>query len=144
MTTSWLTTMWRRTLVAPHLPVAGYLIYVGTYALTEPDTRIVVTHLPAWFANSWSLALLLGGLLILVGTLTDSPRTEAGGHACHLAGLAIYTAAVIAAGLFGTGFVFVLATLAGVSGIRLHMLNRSLQAREVAGQIAHGTDDRGH
>lgn len=134
--TRWLRTK-ERALTAPHLPVAAYLIYIGSTAWSNPNPAHI-DGVPDWFVYTWATALLLGGILILTGTLTASARTESGGHAAHLVGLTIYAALALAAGLFGTGLVVVIATLAAVSGIRLRVLAKSRQARELAGHIVQG------
>lgn len=126
-----------RALTAPHLPIALYLIWVGGDAWHHP-VQSEVAGVPIWFVYTWATALILGGLLIITGTLTASARTESGGHAAHLVGLTIYAALATAAGLFGTGLVVVIATLAAVSGIRLRTLARSREARELAGHIVQG------
>ncbi len=126
-----------RTLDAPHLPVALYLLYAGIHTLIEGPTP-VVSRLPAWLTYGWAVALIAGAILTTIGTLTDRNRTESAGHGFHLFGLGLYAlTAVIAVGLSG-GLVMVIVALGGVSASRLHILSRSRKAQDLASHIVGG------
>lgn len=123
---------------APHLPVAGYLIYIGAATLADPGTGLVADALPWWLTTAWAAALTLGGLLIVAGVATAATRAESAGHGLHFAGLCLYTATAIAERDVGTGTVVVLLVLASVSALRLRQLSRSREAQQEAARLLRG------
>ena len=122
---------WRRAGHAPWLPIAGYLAYVGIRALT--DDSPVARFLPSWLDAGWSTALIVGTVLVVVGTLAERNRIESAGHGLHLAGIVLYAACYVTA--LNVGAVVAVLTLGAVAAIRLHVLSDARTAREEAADM---------
>lgn len=132
-------TIAERLLNAPHLPVAAYLIWVGSMGLATPEaTRVAAGEVPDWFVYGWTGALLLGGLLIIAGAAGGRSRAESAGHGFHLAGLAGFAACATVGSEFGSSTVVILFALGSVSGLRLRQLGKQREAQEVVGDLLDG------
>lgn len=79
------------------LTMATITAAVGVYELLEP-TALAATFvgqgLPTGTGRPWAMALALGGVLVLVGTLRLSPRSEAAGWALLASAYALAALAV--------------------------------------------------
>lgn len=124
-----------RLLDAPHLPIAGYLAFIGAASLISGPTREMRASLPEWLNLAWSIALVVGAVLIVWGVASDRTRAESSGHMFHLFGVLMFAAVHVLSS--GSSIVAILA-LAAVSLLRMRVLARSREARREAGAILRG------
>lgn len=121
----------RRAGHSPWLPIAVYLGYVGIDGIF--DRPAVEPFLPAWLTVAWTIALIAGAALVIVGTLSARPRAESAGHGLHLAGIVIYAACYATS--LNVGAVVAVLALGSVVGIRMHVLSGARAARQEAGHL---------
>lgn len=125
----------RRLLDAVHLPVSLFLLYYGTDALVTRDGPSSLEQtVPDWLTLAWSVALIVGGLLVTWGVATDRTRAESAGHGFHLFGLSLFFAAEAA----DRGDVVAVVILAAVALMRMRLLARSRAARREATRFLRG------
>lgn len=126
--------VWRRLLIATHLPVAWYLLYAGIYTLINGPGP-ALSKLPDPLTWAWCVALIFGATLTTIGTLTGHNRTEASGHGFHIFGLGLYALLAIVTYGFTGGLAVVIFALGGVSLSRLYVLHLARMARAEATRI---------
>lgn len=126
-----------RALDAPHLPIAGYLGYVGLATLIG-GTPTLDGVLPVWLTYAWSLAVLVGAVLVIAGVLGAWTRAESAGHGFHLFGIGLFTVVAVAEHQLDAGAVSAVLMLAAVSGLRMRLLTRAREAREEANRYLRG------
>lgn len=124
----------RRSLEAVHLPVSLYLGVIGVAALAGPG--VINGAVTAWLAYAWSVALIVGTLLIVSGVCSEKSRAESVGHMFHLFALSLLAAVNLTE--VGGSDVIALATLAGVSLLRMRQLRRSRLAQREAARLLNG------
>lgn len=121
-----------RLLDAAHLPIAAYLAFIGAATITDPLTG----HLPTWLSVAWSLSLLSGALLVVLGVAKASTRAESAGHGFLLFGIGFLIAVSLT--VVDVDDLAAVGALAGVSILRLRTLARSREGVREARRILGG------
>lgn len=122
--------------VADNLAVepAIYMGLAGVAAYTF-DADDVEKILPSWLVHLWAVALILGALAVVAGTITRRTRVETMGHYTLLWGLVVLTVSLPQ--------VWLGALLLGViAAKRLRILHRARRAQREAAQILNRDAER--
>lgn len=123
-----------RLLSAAHLPVALYVATAAVLALFAGNDTSVAREYPHWLTIAWSLAGIVGGVVVALGTSLERSRLESTGHAFCVAAMAVF---LLAEGLVGPHLPGVM-TLTLVSLIRMRVLRRAREAHEEATRLVEG------
>lgn len=132
----------RRLYGAPWLPIVAYLGAIAVLSLASGGVAPpAMTHaLPPWLVLMWTIALAAGGLLAIVGVLSEQTRVESAGLVLLIYGAGLY-GLVLSVALWPRSLNIILVSVAvcGMCLIRLRVLALARHAQKLAtDQQRHG------